>query len=352
MPFIPPTKPKLENGGGKQLSLEQLSDGSRAQLLLAARLAFLLESEQGQSLPLWLDESLAASDPQRFHAVACSLLALTRRDERQIFYLSCNPTDALAWRRANDDAAEGSTALTVIDLGRLRTLAAAANRKSLAALDPAPLPTPPATNGHTMASYAREIAAPLPNGFAPLEALHMVYLLPERLPLFRELLVAQADTVGRWRMLADTVVTATTITTADQVQIEARIDLAAAWLEGWRVGRGRPLEASVLADSGAVSDTFAAPLAQLLDELDGDGAQLIDALEGGAIKGFLRRKREELATYLEQEGYIDRRPHLNGEQLRAQALGAVGQHLQSGAITIAEADLVMKVLAKAIGGVI
>jgi len=343
-----------ESSSGKQLSLDQLSDGSRAQLLLSARLAFLLESEQGQPLPLWLDESLAASDPQRFDAIACSLLALARRDGRQIFYLSCNPTDALAWQRAAvaESKSEGEIPVTVTDLGQLRALVAAANADTLEVLDPAPLPAPPATAGHTAASYAREITAPQPDGFAPVDALHLVYLLPDRLPLLRELLVAQAGTVGQWRALADIFVAASTITATNRTQIDARIDLAAALLEGWRVGRGLPVDAAVLAASGAVTDIFTAPLAQLLDEVGDDGARLIEALEGGAIKGFLRRKMEQLQAYLEGEGHIDHRPSLNDEQLRAQVLSAIGHHLESGALTIATADLLVGILANAIGGTI
>jgi uncharacterized protein YhaN len=73
---------------GRGLALSELSDGTRAQLLLAARLAFVLESERGSQLPIMLDESLTASDPERFHAIATSLLTLVREGRRQLFYLT------------------------------------------------------------------------------------------------------------------------------------------------------------------------------------------------------------------------------------------------------------------------
>ena len=45
------------------LGPDKLSDGTRAQLILAARLAFAEEAEQGAALPLFLDEALDHSDP-------------------------------------------------------------------------------------------------------------------------------------------------------------------------------------------------------------------------------------------------------------------------------------------------
>ncbi|HVS11654.1 MAG TPA: hypothetical protein VMS76_17430, partial [Planctomycetota bacterium] len=98
------------------LALEELSSGTRTQLLLAVRIAFAAEAERGEPLPLFLDEALTTADPERFEAVARSLVALARAEGRQIFYLTSQPQDAQPWRRI----ANGEGELRCIDLDALR----------------------------------------------------------------------------------------------------------------------------------------------------------------------------------------------------------------------------------------
>ena len=62
---------ELSSGEGREL--DELSDGTRAQLLLAARITFAEEVEHGQVLPLFLDEALDQSDPARFEAIVRGL---------------------------------------------------------------------------------------------------------------------------------------------------------------------------------------------------------------------------------------------------------------------------------------
>ncbi|MEM7517054.1 MAG: hypothetical protein AAF368_09060, partial [Planctomycetota bacterium] len=61
------------------LAAHELSDGTRTQLLLAARMAFALHASGENRLPLLLDETLALSDPERFDAVALALFAIEDR---------------------------------------------------------------------------------------------------------------------------------------------------------------------------------------------------------------------------------------------------------------------------------
>src|SRR5690606_3450431 len=74
---------------GNRLALAELSSGTRAQLLLASRLAFALETEEGgAALPFFLDEALTTSDEQRFKQVAAAVLQVADEDGRQFIYLS------------------------------------------------------------------------------------------------------------------------------------------------------------------------------------------------------------------------------------------------------------------------
>ena len=76
----------LSSGEGREL--DELSDGTRAQLLLAARITFAEEVEHGQVLPLFLDEALDQSDPARFVAIVRGLGRVAEDQGRQIFYLT------------------------------------------------------------------------------------------------------------------------------------------------------------------------------------------------------------------------------------------------------------------------
>ena len=106
----------LRNGESREL--DELSDGTRAQLLLAARVAFAEEVERGLTLPLFLDEALDQSDPARFEAIAGSLGRLAKDQGRQIFYLTSDPVDRERIRRAL--AEEDCVIAAEIDLGVMR----------------------------------------------------------------------------------------------------------------------------------------------------------------------------------------------------------------------------------------
>ncbi|RYG38948.1 hypothetical protein EON81_02345 [bacterium] len=84
--------------GGKRKEMGQLSDGTRVQAILAARLGFLKHQEEGLiRAPLFLDETLANSDVQRAESVMRMVLELCR-EGRQIFYFSNQAGEAARWR--------------------------------------------------------------------------------------------------------------------------------------------------------------------------------------------------------------------------------------------------------------
>ena len=88
-----------DNASGRNLALAELSTGTRAQLLLASRLAFALETEvDGVALPFFLDEALTTSDEQRFKQVASAVLRVAKEEARQFIYLSARADDAELWQ--------------------------------------------------------------------------------------------------------------------------------------------------------------------------------------------------------------------------------------------------------------
>ncbi len=107
--------------GGLHLSLSELSTGTRAQLLVAARLAFALEAEASggdekrpvEPLPFVLDEALTTSDNERFAQVASAIFDVIERTGRQFIYLSARAEDAELWR---DVAAELGAVVTSVSI--------------------------------------------------------------------------------------------------------------------------------------------------------------------------------------------------------------------------------------------
>ncbi|MFA7460540.1 MAG: hypothetical protein WCY60_05990 [Trueperaceae bacterium] len=116
-----------ESASGKALQPAELSTGTRAQLLLALRVAYATLAEEGSTrLPFFLDEALTTADAHRFAQVATSLLELSQADDRQIIYLSARKDDAAAWRDVARQVGASNELVSVIDLAEVRGLGAVA----------------------------------------------------------------------------------------------------------------------------------------------------------------------------------------------------------------------------------
>ncbi len=305
----------------QELELDQLSDGTRAQLLLAVKLAFITVEESGARPPVFLDDSLTSADPERFALVAASLGRLADRQGRQVFYLTPNPADAAAFGRALADA--GLPAAHHIDLARIRGLAGAADP---ADLNPANLPAnilAPDPAGMTAAAYAEALLAPRPDPWEPAGALHVLHLLSEDLDLVRRLVDGGAANLKRFATVRDTLITAGEISETEAALIEARGDVWDAWLDCWRIGRARPVTRRFLKNSAAVSKTYLDQVVAVLDNRAGDGAALLEALEAKDVKGFRAQKIDQLRAELEEAELLDPRPLRTEDELLAHVLNRV-----------------------------
>ncbi|MDG5800976.1 hypothetical protein QA597_11455 [Marinilabiliaceae bacterium ANBcel2] len=81
------------------LAMEQMSTGTRIQLLIAVRLAFVEMQEREVAYPVLADELLANSDDERAQVIINSLLEISR-DGRQIFYFTAQSDEILKWEEA------------------------------------------------------------------------------------------------------------------------------------------------------------------------------------------------------------------------------------------------------------
>ena len=314
--------------------LHELSDGTRAQLLLAARVAFAEEVEQGKVLPLFLDEALDQSDPQRFESIVRSLGRLAQEQGRQIFYLSSDPLDVRRIQDALDK--EKLEIARAIDLGLLRTDEVSAGGSEELRVDPPP--AVPEPDGMSAAEYGAALNVPK---FRPVLAAaeqHMFYVLWDDLKLLRDLVKKGIERAGQWKTVSGTPLAHRLgkRSIADS-EIGSRLDLLEVFCELWKQGRGRPVDIDALNDSGALTARFLNDVVAIAKELDGDPAQLLAVLtsrQDDRLRGFQRRTYERLLNYLVENEYLDERPILTKAELQLHALATPAANALADGIAI------------------
>jgi hypothetical protein len=307
---------------GRGVGLADLSDGTRAQLILSARLAFAEEAEKGVRLPLFLDEALDHSDPDRFHAIARGLARMVSDDRRQIFYLSNDPTDVERFRAAFEE--EGCDQLETLDLGRIRGQASRVDGP--AALQVEPLAPVPAVADQSAEEYATAIGVSRLHPDRDIHAQHVFYLLRDDLGLLHRLLEARIETVGQCRnLLRSGSDLARDVVSASRVgrQLEDRIALFENFCLAWREGRGKRVARIEVEESGAISEHYLDAVVEMAESLDGDPRRLLAALRDrkeARLKGFRTSSLEKFERFLNDAGYLDDRPILIGSAISERAL--------------------------------
>ncbi len=300
--------------------LNELSDGTRAQLLLAARLAFAEEVEQGRTLPLFLDEALDHSDPERFEAIAQSLGRIAHDQSRQIILLTSDPLDVVRVRHA---LAAGNCEIgDEIDLGKIRTGAGTPSPGSME-LPPGPIVPDPA--GFSAEEYGAALQVPRFTPALGVSQQHFFYLLPDDLETLHGFLVDGIERAGQWKTVAGSSLAGRLCsrrTTAEEVSL--RVELLATFCELWRVGNGRPVGLDALAQSGALSERYLNDVAEIAVELDGDVAKLLDVLRANdpRLKRFRKSSADALEEYFREAGYLDSRSPHSHDELRTLALAS------------------------------
>ena len=311
---------ELRSGEGREL--DELSDGTRVQLLLAARIAFAEEVEQGRILPLFLDEALDQSDPARFEAIVRSLGQVANDQGRQIFYLTTDPLDFD--RIQNALVEEDCEIVAAIDLGLIRTKAASVSGPR--ALRVSQRPTVLAPDGLSAEEYGIALGVPVFQPASGCTEQHFFYVLSDDLGLLHDFLVNGIERAGQWKTISDTAL-------ADKLgsgsisppEIAFRVDLLEVFCELWKQGRGRPADREALENSGALSERFLDDVVAIARELDGDPEKLLATLGANKdprLKGFRRNSCDNLERYLRESGYLEDLPVLSEDQLRLHALAS------------------------------
>jgi DNA repair protein SbcC/Rad50 len=313
----------IETRTHKQRSLDELSDGTRIQLALAARLAFVKQAEQGNTLPLFLDEALDHSDDERFHAIASSLAKMVRDEGRQIFYLSSDASDIERLQRA----------FTERDAGQIQVinLAAARGRESAIRtadqLTIAPRAQVPEPGSLTSEQYGAKLEVPVLNPRKGAADTHLFYLLGDDLGALHSLLSLPIESAGQWSNLragaAPAALALETQSTAG-AELTSRIALLDAFCGHRLIGRGKPVDTAALEASNTLTSTSLNKVPQIAKDLDGDARGLVQVLRSrgphALAKGFPTKQVDALETYLVDEGYLAELSPLTEADLTAKVL--------------------------------
>lgn len=322
----------LETTSGEHRALDELSTGTRAQLLLAVRVAFVTEAERGATaLPLFLDEALTTADAERFRAVSGSLGLLAREEGRQLFYLTARSEDGRLWsglpdggRPAAASRQERAAEPHVVDIARLRGRAGAiTDPRQLALPDRAPVPAP---DGRTPEAYALALGVPAIDPWQPAGACHLFHLLRDDLALLGRLLRAGVTHLGPLRSLLREAAAEALLSDEERRRLVLRAQALEAFLEAWRAGRGRPVDRHALDASGAVTEAFLDRVDALARSVGGDAAALLEGLASRQVPRFRSKDRRRLEAWLRDHGYLDDGPRSTAEDLRRRVLTALAAH--------------------------
>ncbi|MDQ7821686.1 MAG: AAA family ATPase [Candidatus Eremiobacteraeota bacterium] len=307
---------------GKSLSLSELSSGTRVQLFLAARLAFVRQAEKNTTLPFFLDEVLTTTDPVRFDAVAKDLKKLVADGKRQVFYITCD-SYYIGKLRGYFSPQE----LTLIDLGKIRSESAAIGSEEFKVEK---LPEAPPYEGKTAEEYARSLLVPKVNPFEGAAPLHLWYLLRHNLPLLYRLTSQSITTVGQYRYIRENL----KLSEADQKalgELDQWIEAAERFFTLWHVGKGKVVDRAVIEES-PVSKKFIDAITRKAAGVKGDGRLLMAALRTGAVAKFRHGRVEELESFLKSGGYLSEEKPLGEEALTAMIISDMGEALEEGLI--------------------
>ncbi len=300
----------------QSFALDELSSGTKVQLVLSVRIAFLETQEQACRAPLVLDETLANSDADRARAIIDAVKTICE-EGRQVFYLTAQADEVQKWN-ARLEGTDGPSH-TILSLEELnaRDLVERGGEQAVvpARRGPETLPDPDAT---THEELRATLDVPRWSPRQPVGRLHLWYLTESPGPLL-DLIDSGTRTWGQLETRHQIAgVAATSFDAQGFRRIQARARAVAAWKEAWQVGRGRPVDRPALEQTDAVTDTYIEGVAEIASELEGDAEALLRIVrerDDERVSGFRSNKADDLEAYLLDQGYLTEKEPLSAEEM-------------------------------------
>jgi len=326
----------LDTSTGAALALDQLSSGTRVQLLLAVRLAFIDVTERGAMLPIVLDEALGNTDDTRAIAIIDAMIEIAR-EGRQVLYFTAQHDEIGKWlTRLN--AQKDAPVSSVIDLEDIRHASRTRTRVDFEWEENAFAMTP-IEEGATyetlydfLSVHPVDLWADKPNGA------HIWYFIPD-VPALATLHQRGIRLWGQYLALSRS----GHLDGIDTGDLHARAMVRAQLIETvcreWRFGRPHPLTKERLDASGLITPAFWEEVVDCAEACEWDGAEIIVSLRNRSVSRFRNSTIDDLEEWFREHRHIvDDAVPQSMEFIRATALSAADAAVRSGLIRVEEID--------------
>ncbi len=294
--------------------LNALSTGTRIQLLISVRLAFIETQEAAIKLPILADELLANSDDIRAAAVIEALAEISK-DGRQIFYFTAQADEVNKWKTYLDK--DGTIPYEIKDISSMQgdTFIQLQDIE----LDPLKFSlniAEPADNDHE--SYGKVLNVSVFDFISEeLEQLHLWYLIDDNM-LLHKCLVKGISVSGQLNSFLKNGGEIEGLDDAVHITMQKKIKFLSRFQELYRQGRSCPIDRGILESSGSVSPNYIDSVTAKLYQLQRNPQKLIESLRTGGVSGFRNNKTDELEQYLIEQGYISTMEVLTKEEILIQ----------------------------------
>lgn len=314
---------------GDLIRLEHLSCGTKVQLQLAVKLAFVEVQERGRRYPLFLDEALGTSDDVRAQAIIDTVVALIR-DGRQVFYFTAQSDEVLRWMTSLNSAGLEYRAidLEAVRMNTAPRLLENSREISLVPVTNIPAPEQGETHfdygirlqihppqfrldqiGHTAIWYVIHDPVSLYETFK--KGIHTIGALRAYLDYGGPLAVAELDSLRR--------------------SVEVYWHALEAFAEALAVGQGNPVSRDILNQSPAGRSKLLGEIIERAEDANGVARDFMDSLRVRRIQNMQTRLIDSLEDYLREAGCIVDEDGLSDEEVIAFVRAAVHNAYDSSA---------------------
>lgn len=286
----------LDTLTGTTHTLDELSSGTRIQLLLSVRLAFVEVQEQGVRLPIFADELLANSDDVRAEAVIDTLLEIARTG-RQVFYFTAQSDEIDKWMHK---FGEGVSSVQISLGANQREPVLPAEKRIIPTLSRS-LPN----KSLPLNEYIMQLDVPkFDLAFSDPANLHVSYLTDD-VELLNSLLENHIDFWSQVENLYLNRSLSGLLDEDDVLIMQRKVSMLQEAGRLLQTGRNKPVGIQELEQSNAISPTFMDTVIEVLEKsCNNDPGRLIESIDNKAVKRFPSASLDKLKEFFESEGYI------------------------------------------------
>lgn len=324
----------LDTEAALKLDIDELSSGTKVQLQIAVRLAFVEEQEEGDKLPLFLDETLGTSDDYRAQAIIDSIITLAKQG-RQIFYFTAQTDEVGKWKESLET--EGLQ-YKVFELDKLRKLSRLNSQVRAVRISPVSLSSIEVNAETTHLDYGRAIGVPpIRIGHDDVGHVPLWYVIDDPAKL-HSLRTVSIETFGP---LVSIHKNGRNFPVKGFDNLSAKLPaierLISATIKAINIGHGKRVDRAVLISSPVSRSKLFEQIAGLAQQVEGDASELLDALRGRAVSGLQTQLINSLEEHLRDEGcFLEDEQPLTSDEIRAFIVEEVSDDLHAGALSIAE----------------